>query len=98
MFQAGRHNGGRLLAVRSVRNDLAWSRFAYSIPRRVGGAVVRNRLRRRLREALRSLPLHEGFDVVVVARPEAAAASFHALRTELTLLLRRARLLDAPPA
>lgn len=81
--------------MRSVANDLAWSRFAYSTPRRVGNAVTRNRLRRRLREALRSLPLREGFDVVVVARPEAAPASFHALRSELTLLLRRAHLLDA---
>lgn len=81
--------------MRSVANGLAWSRFAYSTPRRVGNAVTRNRLRRRLREALRSLPLREGFDVVVVARPEAAPASFHALRSELTLLLRRARLLDA---
>ena len=81
--------------MRSVANGLAWSRFAYSTPRRVGNAVTRNRLRRRLREALRSLPLREGFDVVVVARPEAAPASFDVLRSELTLLLRRARLLDA---
>jgi len=80
------------------------SRFAYMIPRRVGKAVTRNRVRRRLREALRSLPLVEGYDLVVSARQEAAAASFHALRAELVMLLRRARLLDAsagrepPPA
>lgn len=82
--------------MRSVANGLEWSRFAYAIPRRVGNAVVRNRVRRRLREALRSLPLRPGFDVVVTARPEAAAAGFQALRSELALLLRRARLLDAP--
>ncbi len=82
--------------MRSLAGPLPWSRFAYSIPRRVGNAVTRNRLRRRLREALRSLPLREGFDLVIVARPPAAQASFHALKTELTLLLRRARLLDGP--
>jgi ribonuclease P protein component len=57
---------------------------------------VRNRLRRRLREALRQLPLLEGFDIVIVARTEAGHASFYALKSELTLLLRRGRLLDMP--
>jgi ribonuclease P protein component len=53
-------------------------------------------VRRRLREALRLLPVREGFDVVITVRPEAAKVSFHALRAELMLLLRRARLLDIP--
>lgn len=58
--------------------------------------MTRNLVRRRLREALRLLPLREGFDVVITVRPEAAKVSFHALRAELMLLLRRARLLDIP--
>ncbi len=95
MFQHGRHNGGRLIAVRSVANEESWNRFAYAISKRVGNAVVRNKVRRRLREALRPLPLHEGHDIVIVARPEAAAATYDALKRELLLLLRRAKLLDA---
>jgi ribonuclease P protein component len=71
------------------------SRYAFAIPKRVGGAVVRNRVRRRLREILRSLPLTEGFDVVITVRPEAASSTFDGLRQELTTLLKRARLLDA---
>jgi ribonuclease P protein component len=72
------------------------TRFGYAIPRRVGTAVTRNLVRRRLREALRLLPLREGHDVVITVRPEVANVSFHALRAELMLLLRRARLLDIP--
>jgi ribonuclease P protein component len=53
-------------------------------------------VRRRLRESLRLLPLREGFDLVITVRPEAANVTFHALRAELMLLLRRARLLDFP--
>jgi ribonuclease P protein component len=102
VFQQGRHNSGRLLAVRSVPNGLAWSRFAFAVPKRVGKAVIRNRVRRRLREILRTLPFEEGFDVVVSVRPPAAASSFYALKQELVMLLRRARLLTAaaasPPA
>jgi ribonuclease P protein component len=72
------------------------TRHGYAIPKRVGPAVTRNLVRRRLREALRLLPLREGFDLVITVRPEAAKVSFHALRTELILLLRRARLLEVP--
>jgi ribonuclease P protein component len=93
VFQRGRHNSGRLMAVRSVANEGPLSRYAYAISKRVGKAVVRNKVRRRLREALRSLPIREGFDIVITARPEAALSSYQDLRSELALLLQRARLL-----
>jgi ribonuclease P protein component len=94
VFQQGRHNSGRLLAVRSVANDVTLSRYAFAIPKRVGGAVVRNRVRRRLREILRSQPVLEGFDIVISVRPEAAASTFDGLKQELTTLLKRGRLLN----
>ena len=96
VFQGGRHNSARLLVLRSVENELQWSRYAYAIPKRVGKAVVRNRLRRRLREILRLTPLKEGFDLLISARNEAAAANFQSLKAELLLLLKRAQLLRDP--
>jgi ribonuclease P protein component len=74
------------------------SRFAFSISKRVGKAVVRNKVRRRLREIVRRQPVREGFDVVIVARPPAADSTFPALEAETLLLLKRARLLEAQPA
>lgn len=101
MFSRGHHDSGRLLAVRSAPNEMPLSRYAFSISKRVAKqAVIRNRLRRRLREALRSLPVIEGRDVVIVARPAAMQADFQALNAELTKLMGRARLLaraDLPP-
>jgi ribonuclease P protein component len=94
VFQQGRHNSGKLMAVRCVPNDVTLSRFAFAIPKRVGGAVVRNRVRRRLREILRASSVREGFDVVISVRPDAASSGFDALRQELTTLLKRSRLLD----
>ncbi len=102
MFQSGRHDSGRLLAVRSVANGGTLSRYAFSVSKRVGKAVTRNKLRRRLRESIRVLPLKEGHDIIVTARPAAAASDFQTLRGELVRLLRRARLLagdgERPPA
>lgn len=68
------------------------ARVGYAIPRQVGNAVVRNRLRRRLRAAL--LPRLDdlaGLDVVVNARPEAAGAAWGALDGALAQALGGAR-------
>jgi len=84
------------MAVRSVANEGPWTRHAYAIPKRVGKAVVRNKVRRRLREILRALPVTEGYDIVISVRQPAAEASFQDLKTELSMLLKRARLLGTP--
>jgi ribonuclease P protein component len=80
------------MAVRYVANGSDVTRVAVSASKRVGNAVVRNRVRRRLKEAFRRLPVREGFDVVIVPRPDAALAGFAALQSEVALLLKRARL------
>ena len=57
-----------------------------TVTKKLGGAVVRNRARRRLREALRLLlpgPARPGADYVVVARPAALSVPFADLRAEL---------------
>jgi ribonuclease P protein component len=77
-----------------VKNESSLTRFAYAISRRVGKAVVRNKVRRRLREILRALPIREGYDIVITARPDAATSTFDALRSELTTLITRARLIE----
>ena len=84
------------MAVRSAPNELALTRYAFAISRRVGKAVTRNLVKRRLREVLRQSALLEGFDIVIVARPAAATSDFQALKAELTALLQRSRLLTSP--
>ncbi|MEW6153604.1 MAG: ribonuclease P protein component [Actinomycetota bacterium] len=66
-------------------------RVAYAVGRQVGGAVVRNRLRRRLREIIRqaSADLSPG-DYLVGAGPAAAAISYGELRATVTEALRAA--------
>lgn len=70
------------------------SRVGITVSRRVGTAVVRNRVKRRLREILRlEYPrLVEGWDLVIVVRPAAAAADFAALSAAALSLLQRAGL------
>jgi ribonuclease P protein component len=59
--------------------------------RRIGTAVVRNRVRRRLREIVRHArpQMRDGLWLVIVAKPLAARSDYEALREEWTQLARR---------
>jgi ribonuclease P protein component len=80
------------LRVGAAANGLEVARVGFAIPARVGGAVVRNRLRRQLRATLHSeLPRLAGFDLVIVAAPAAAGLEPERLRAELLATIRGIR-------
>jgi ribonuclease P protein component len=70
-------------------------RAGFVTSRRLGGAAVRNRVRRRLREIVRQHQheLHKDFWIVLVARSDAANASYRALEHEWLRLAKRASIL-----
>jgi len=80
-----------LMAARFRRTDLETTRFGLSTGRPLGGAVVRNRVRRRLREALRVMApsFQPGWDVLIIARPALVEADHEALVGALSRLLGR---------
>ena len=76
------------MVIRFVANDLGFDRYAISTSRRVGGAVTRNRIRRRIREVLRtSIGAGPGWDILVIVRPSSAGATFDEMRSTLRRLL-----------
>ena len=87
-----------MVVLRTRPNDLAVTRFGFAIGKRLGGAVVRNSIRRRIREVLRRLDVVPGYDVVVIGRQPILEASYGDLQAGLTQALHRARLLAAPSA
>ena len=70
-------------------------RAGFVTSRRVGSAVVRNRVRRRLREIVRlhQNELRQDLWIVIIARAEAAQASYTELRDEWLRLVKRASIL-----
>ena len=87
-----------LLIARFLQTDLETTRFGLSTGRRLGGAVVRNRVRRRLREALRVMApsFQPGWDVLIIARPAVVEADHDALVGTLRRLLTRGGVLGGP--
>ena len=87
----------RLVVLCALPNELPSSRFGVSVSKRVGGAVLRNKVRRQLKEIVRlRLPLiAPGWDVVLIARPPIAQADFRQLESALERLLQQAGLYGA---
>jgi ribonuclease P protein component len=82
----------RLLMLYVAPNDLGYARAGITVSGRVGNAVIRNRVRRRLRELLRArLPNLGADDLVLIARPAAAGASWSELAQAVDTLFARAR-------
>jgi len=79
--------------ARVLPRDGSATRIAFVASRSIGGAVVRNRARRRVREAFRrqlATSDARGLDILVTVRPEAVAASFGTLVADAGSLLREA--------
>jgi ribonuclease P protein component len=94
VFQRGRAWHNELLVLRSLPNALEHNRYGFVTGKRLGGAVIRNRIRRRLRESIRVLPAKPGWDVVVSAKMPAARATYQDLNRAVVDLLSRAGILD----
>ena len=95
VYQRGRAYRGGLLVLRTLPTG-ATSRFGFTAGVAVGSAVVRNRLKRRLREITRSLPVSNGWDVVLNARRGAGEADYWRLHGQVRELMERGGLLERP--
>ena len=97
-FEAiGRQGSARstpTLVLRSMRTDRAETRVGLSTPRTLGGAVQRNRVRRRLRSLLRERlgRIGPGWDLLLIARPAAGDASQAELGEAIDALLARSNI------
>ena len=96
VYDKGKSWRSNLLVMKVVPNGLTLSRYGLSVSKRIGKAVTRNRVKRILREILRSKPLESGGDIIFIARPLAADANYADMEKSIDTLLSRAQLLRLP--
>ena len=92
LYRAGRRRSSSHFTVFLRANELPESRFGVSIKKALGGAVVRNRMRRRLREIVRCRrsEIPAGWDIVIHPKSAVDKAPFAELAEELLRLLESA--------
>jgi ribonuclease P protein component len=98
VFSRGRSVADSLLVLYVLPRRDSTQRFGFSVGRKLGGAVQRNRVKRVLREAVRHLlpDLATGKDYVVIARRGMKDASFEQGMASLDRLFRRAGVRGLP--
>ncbi len=76
VYDGGRTWANKHIVLKVMRNELEISRYGFTVSRRVGKAVARNRVKRRLREIVRGTGLKPGWDFIIIARSTAAGAEY----------------------
>ena len=88
--QSGKRRRGRYLTLFTLPNGRDVARLGIIATRRVGGAVRRNRAKRRVRELFRHRKGQPGVDIVVLVRPDVPDAPIDALEADYRRTLRNA--------
>ncbi len=113
-FSRGKRYSGRYVTV-CVLKDLARgrlknanpqkeyiNRIGLSVPKREGGAIERNRVKRIIRAGLQGVerkhPLKQGFLIVIAARPGIEAQKSPAIESELRYIFKKLEMFAPPPA
>ena len=94
VYSSGRSIANEIAVIYWVKNELPVTRVGFSVSKKVGKAVVRNRLRRLFREAFRLYAdkVEPGVDIVFVVRRFAVGSNFQNIENAICRLLTRAGL------
>jgi ribonuclease P protein component len=80
----------RFIVMKGIATPNAFPRLGIIVTRKFGGAVVRNRFKRQIRECFRTIKEdYRGFDVVVIGRKDACTADFGEIRATLVRSMKR---------
>ena len=73
-----------------LANELGYSRFGISVPKKIGSAVIRNRIKRQVRSAIgQSTNFEESVDIVLIVRKTYQIEEFAKVKSEIQQLLEK---------
>ncbi len=95
VYQQGQSVANRLLVLYNLKRADKDLRVGYSVSKKIGKAVVRNRVKRLLKETYRhnKIKFKRGFDLVLIARNPIKDKSYHQIEQSLVNLFRKANLI-----
>lgn len=95
VYKSGEHFSAEHIVLYYASSKTKNIKVGFAVTKKVGHAVVRNKIRRRLREIVNtSIPkLNHNYNIIVVAKDNITSASFNELKTEFEKLINKAKLL-----
>lgn len=85
----------KLFILYIKKNDLDYSRAGFTVSKKIGKAVVRNKVKRRMREVyrLKEKNIVKGYDLVLVARERCSEATYKEIESGILHILRKKNLI-----
>jgi len=94
VFEDGTTFSNSMMVLKMASNELTANRFGFTVSKRIGNAVTRNKAKRRLKEIVRTLQIKQGWDVVLIARPQIRSSEFKRIEDSVRDILSKAKLLE----
>ena len=96
VYKSGEHFSGEHMVLYVVSSKTKNIKVGLAVTKKIGKAVVRNRVRRQLREIIKKrLPnLKQNYNIIVVARENITSTSFDILNNEFSKLVIKANLIN----
>ena len=96
VWENGKAWSNNLFVLRAFANESSGTRFGFVVGKKVGNAVERNRIKRRMREVVRSRcdRITPGWDIILIARQGTEDADFAEIESAIDTLVKRARLIS----
>ena len=94
VFSEGRRIEGKNLIIFILKNDYDFNRLGIIVKKEIGKAVVRNKIKRRLKETSRllNMKLLPGYDIIVLAKNNIREANYFEICYDLEGLLYKGKL------
>jgi ribonuclease P protein component len=94
VYNEGKYFVEKFVVLYLAKNEDNISRVGYSVGKKVGNSVIRNRVKRRMREIIRKEGIYfkNGLDLIFMARASSSDASFSEIKQNIDSLIKRARL------
>jgi ribonuclease P protein component len=93
VYDEGQSWTGKEVVLRALSNSSNSTRFGFVVSHRLGKATARNRLKRRLREIARQIPIQPGWDIILIARAPATEKDYQDLEKSVKKLFSKAGLI-----